>query len=173
MGRDFNARKGARFYHPPSGYFDTRGHAKWDPESLYHSKLTQSSRIASVVGEGSVEDFEYLVGTTLFDDEDGLLYVTTKVFEGSIPDGPCILGERSPILANGVVSARHSTVSVHVRNIVLMIIRAQESESTAVERGSDVENVLEADRASNGLSSISKSDSSTSSCPGFPSDVWC
>ena len=40
-----------------------------------------------------MEDFEYLVGTTHYGDEDWLLYVTTKVFEGSNPDGQCIMGE--------------------------------------------------------------------------------
>ena len=50
---------------------------------LYNPKFTQSSRIASVVGEGSIKAFEYLVGGTHYDDEYGLLYVIPKVFERS------------------------------------------------------------------------------------------
>ena len=38
--------------------------------------------------------------TTHCDDDVGLLYMPTKIFEGSTPDGPCILGKRFPILAN-------------------------------------------------------------------------
>ena len=60
------------------------------------------------------------------------------------------------------MSARHSTVPVHVRDIVLMTIRAQDSELATVEKGSDIENVLQSDSSSNGLSSIFKSNSSAS-----------
>ena len=50
-------------------------HAKWDPESLYGLTLNQSSRTANIVEEGSVENFEYLIDTTHYDNKDGLLYV--------------------------------------------------------------------------------------------------
>ena len=57
MGRDFNTIGGTRFYHPPSQHFGNNGHVTWDPESLYDPKLTQSSRVAKVFGEATVEDF--------------------------------------------------------------------------------------------------------------------
>ena len=145
IGKDFNTRKGARFYHPPSVYLGTSGHTKWDPDSLYDPKLTQSTKIASAVRDGTVENFEYLVGTTHYDDEDGLLYLPTQIFDGSTPNSPCILGKRSPILPNGLVPIKHSTVPTHDL----------------------AEKVLKSDRVSNGQSSISELDSSASTtvCP--------
>ena len=117
------------------------------------------------------EDFEYLIGITHYHDEDGLLYVTIEVFKGSTPDGPCILGERSPILSNCLVSTKHSTVPVHVHDVVLMSSREKDSVSAIVEWGSDVEKVLKSDGDSNGLSSVFELDSSTSPTASPPGDV--
>ena len=46
--------------------------------------------MAKVVGKATVEDFQYLVGTTHYDDEYGLLFFPTKVFVGSSPVGPVV-----------------------------------------------------------------------------------
>ena len=88
MGKGLNTRKGARLYHPPSGYFGTSCHAILDPESFCDPKLIQSSRIAIVVEEDSVEDFDYLVSTTPYDGEDGLLFMTTNIQDS--PTSPSV-----------------------------------------------------------------------------------
>ena len=64
-------------------------------------------------------------------------------------------GERSTIPANGLELTEHSTIPVHIRDIVLMTSRAKDAVSASVECGSDVENVLKSDRVSSGVSSIS------------------
>ena len=46
--------------------------------------------------------------------------MTTKVFEGSTPDGPYIMRGSSPILANGLVPTKLCNVLVEVQDIVLM-----------------------------------------------------
>ena len=59
--------------------------------------------------------------------QNGLLYMIIKVFKASTPDGPCILGERAPILANGFVSTKNSNVPVQMRDLTLVTILAQDS----------------------------------------------
>ena len=67
-------RKGrARFYLPPINTFGTSGHVKWYPESLYDPNISKYGATARIQGAGRVEDYHFLVGTTHFDDEDGLL----------------------------------------------------------------------------------------------------
>ena len=58
--------------------------------------------LLKLLGEATVEAFHYLVGTTHYDD--GLHYVPTKVFVGSFPVDPVVLAERTPVLANGLVT---------------------------------------------------------------------
>ena len=67
-----------------------------------------------------MENYQYLVGTTHFDDEDSLLYVTQKVYVGRSPVGAVILVRRAPIHENGLVSSRADSTSVHVEDIVRM-----------------------------------------------------
>ena len=83
MRKEFKTIGGARFYHPPTKSYGTSGHVKWYPGLWYDPKLTKFDISAQLMGEGTVEDYQYPVGTTHFDDEDGLLYVTQKVYEGS------------------------------------------------------------------------------------------
>ena len=51
-----------------------------------------------------MEEFQYLMWITHYDDENGLIYVTTKVWVGSSPVGPGVLTERVSVLANDLVS---------------------------------------------------------------------
>ena len=66
---------------------------------------------------------------------------------------------------------RHSTVPMHVRDVVLMTSRTKDFLSAAVEWGSDVENVFKSDSATNGFSSISESDSFTYPTISLPGDA--
>ena len=140
--RDFNTIGGVRIYPPPSQHFGNSGHVTLYPESLYDLKLTQSSRVATVVGEATVEGFQYLVGTTHYDDEDGQLYVTTKVFVGSSPVDPVVMAERAPVLANGLVSIKHSKIPGHIGDIFTMTGRAQDSVQAANEWRSDADSIF-------------------------------
>ena len=107
-----------------------------------------------------MEDFEYLVGNTYYDDENGQLYAITKVFEGSFLMVRAFWGS-APLF---FVSTKHCTVRVHVRDILLMTRLAKDSVSAA-------ENVLKSDRVLNYLSSISELDSSTSPTDSPSDDV--
>ena len=102
-----------------------------------------------------------MVGTTHYDDKDGQLYVTTKVFVGS-PFGPVVLAEGAPVLANGLVSVKHSTIPVHIWDIVKMTGRAKGSVQAANEWDSDDDSILKSDRAYYSHSLISESSHSTS-----------
>ena len=86
----------------------------------YAPKLTKYDSSAQLMGEGSVEDYQYLVGTTHFHDEDTLLYVTQKVYVGRSPIGAVILVSRAPIHKNGLVSSRADSTPVHVEDIIRM-----------------------------------------------------
>ena len=77
--KDFGEIRGARFYHPHTNPFGTSRQVKWPPESLYDRNQSKYGVISSVQGVGCVEDYQFLVGKIHFDDEDGLLYVMTKV----------------------------------------------------------------------------------------------
>ena len=89
--KDFKTIGGARFYHPSTISFGTSGHVKWYPGMWYDSKFPKYDISAQLMGEGCVEDYQYLVGTTHFDEEDGLLYVTQTVYEGRSPVGKFIV----------------------------------------------------------------------------------
>ena len=80
--KEFGKVGGARFYHHPTSTVGTSGHVKWHPESVYDSNLTQYDVTARLQGVGRLKDYQFLVGTTPFDDEDGLLYVTKEVYVG-------------------------------------------------------------------------------------------
>ena len=58
----------------------TSGHAKWYMGMWYDPKLTKYDISAQLMGEGCVEDYQYLIGTAHFADEDELLYITQKVY---------------------------------------------------------------------------------------------
>ena len=87
MRKEFGKVGGARFYHPPTNNFGTSGHVKWHPESLYDTNLTKDDVAARIQGVGRAEDYQFLVGTTHFDDKDNLLYVTKEVYVGKSPVG--------------------------------------------------------------------------------------
>ena len=57
----------------------------------YDSNFPKYDIAAQLMGEGCVEDNQYLVGTTHFDEEDGLLYDTQTVYEGRPPVGKFIV----------------------------------------------------------------------------------
>ena len=73
--------------------------------------------MAKIVGEASVKNFQYLVGTTHYDDEDSLLYGTIV---GYSPVGPVVLAVRAPVLANRLVFVKHNEIPAHVGDIVKM-----------------------------------------------------
>ena len=79
MIKDFKTIGGVRFSHPPTYSYETSIHVKWYPGMQYDSKLTKYDISVQLMGEGCFEDYRYLVGTTHFDDEDGLLYITQLV----------------------------------------------------------------------------------------------
>ena len=120
MRKDFGKIGGARFYHPPTNKFGTSGHVKWYPESLYDPNLSKYDVTARIQGEGRLEDYQFLVGTTHFDDEDGLLYVSKEVYVGKSPVGPVILVKRAPIMKNGLVSKRYDDTPVYVEDVIRM-----------------------------------------------------
>ena len=80
--RDFGKLGGAHFYHPPTNTFGTSGHVKCHPESLYGHNLTKYDVTARLQGVVWLEDYQLLVGTTYFDEENGLLHVTKEVYVG-------------------------------------------------------------------------------------------
>ena len=79
---------------------------------------------------------------THYDDKDGLLYVITNAFVGSIPVGPVVLVKIADVLAIGLVSVKHSKTPVHIEDIVKMNDRAQDSVQAANEWGSFADIVL-------------------------------
>ena len=111
---------GARFYHPPTNNFGTSGHVDWHPESLYYPNLTKYDVAAKIQGVGQVEDYQFLVGTTHFDDDYNLLYVTKEVYLGKSPVGPVILVKRAPIMRGGLVAKRIDDTPVYVEDVVRM-----------------------------------------------------
>ena len=127
--------------------------------------------MAKVIGEATVKNYQYLVGMTHYNDADGLLYVTNKVFVGSSPVGSVIWAERAPVLANGLVSVKHCKIPVHIGDIEKMTDRAHDSVQAANERGSDDDSVLKSDRAYNSHSPISESGPSTSLSNSTRADV--
>ena len=96
--KEFGKIGGAWFYHPPTNTFGTSGHVKWHSESLYDPNLSKYDVTARIQRKGCLEDYQFLVGTKHFDDEDGLLYVTKKVYVGKSPVRPVILVSRAPIM---------------------------------------------------------------------------
>ena len=71
MRKEFGKIGRARFYHPPSNAFGTSGHVKWHPESLYDPNMSKYVVTARIQGEGRLGDYQFLVSTKHFDDEDG------------------------------------------------------------------------------------------------------
>ena len=67
---------------------------------------------------GRLEDYQLLVGTNHFDDEDGLLYVTKEVYVGKSPVGSVILVSRAPIMKGGLVAKRYNETPVHVADVI-------------------------------------------------------
>ena len=66
------------------------------------------------------------------------------------------------MLANGLVSVKHSKIPVRIGDIVKKISRAQDSVEAANEWGSDNDNVLKSDKTYNSHSPISESGPYTS-----------
>ena len=97
----------------------------------YDPKLTKYDITAQLMGEGCVEDYQYLVGISHFDDEDGLLYVTQKVYIGRSPVRQVILVNRASIHRNGTVSSRADSTPIHVADIVHMTGEVIENEEGA------------------------------------------
>ena len=54
------------------------------------------------------------MGTTHFDDEDCLLYVTEKVYFGKPPVGPVILLSRNPVTNGGMFAKHYDETPVYV-----------------------------------------------------------
>ena len=53
---------------------------------------------------GRLEDYQFLVGTAHFDDEDNLLYAAKEVCVGQSPEGSVILVSWAPIIKGGLVA---------------------------------------------------------------------
>ena len=64
---------------------------KFHPESLYDPNLTKYDVTARLQRVERLEDYQFLVGTKHFDDEDKLLYVAKEVYVGQSPEGSVIL----------------------------------------------------------------------------------
>ena len=75
------------YLHVLPNKFGTSGHVKWHPESLYATNLTKYDVTARIQEVGRLEDYQFLLGATHFDGEDGLLYVTKEVYVGQSPKG--------------------------------------------------------------------------------------
>ena len=71
-------------------------------ESLYDPYLSKYDVTARIHWAGRVKDYQFLVGTTHFDDKDGLFYVTKTIYVGKSPMGPVILVSRAPIMKGGL-----------------------------------------------------------------------
>ena len=84
MRKDFKTTEGAKFYHSPINSYWTSGHVKWYPGKWYDPKSTRYDISAKLLGEGSVEDYQYLVGTTHFDDNDGCCMLLKKIMSGGL-----------------------------------------------------------------------------------------
>ena len=112
--KDFKTIGGARFY-PPT--LIRTGHAVMSC-GTHDPKLIKYDIMAQLMEEGCVEDYQYLVGTTPFKDEDRLLYVIQKVYVGRSPVGEVILVNRAPIHRNDLVSSRANTTPAHVEDIL-------------------------------------------------------
>ena len=56
-----------------------------------------------------------------FDQEDGLLFVTKKVYVGKPLVGPVILVSRAPTMKGGLVARRYDETLVYVEDIVRMM----------------------------------------------------
>ena len=72
-------------------------------------------------GGGTLEGLSVPGGTTHFEDEDGLLYVTMQAYVSKSPMGPVILVSRVPIMKKGLVSKRYDDTPVHAANVIRMI----------------------------------------------------
>ena len=101
MRKEFSKIGGARLCHTPTNTFGTSGHVKWHLECLYDPNLPKYDVSARIQGIGRLEDYQFLVGTTRFDDEDGLKCVTKKVYVGKSPVGLVILVSWSPVIKGG------------------------------------------------------------------------
>ena len=67
-----------------------------------------------------VEDYQFLVGTTHYEDKDNLLYVTKEIYVGKSPVGPDILVKRAPIMKGGLVAKRIDATPVYEEDAVRM-----------------------------------------------------
>ena len=114
MRKEFGKVGGTRFYHPPTNTFGTSGKVKWHPESLYDSNLTKYE----LHGLGRLEDYQFLVDTTHFDDEDDLFYITKEVYVGQSQEVSVILVSRAPIMKGGLVSTRSDKTPVYGEDVV-------------------------------------------------------
>ena len=100
----------------------------------YDPKLTKYDITAQLMGEGCVEDYQYLFGTIHLDDEDGPLYVTQKVYIRRSPVGQVILVNRAPIHRNKMVSSKADSAPIHVVDIVRMTGEIIENEEAVCEK---------------------------------------
>ena len=85
MQKEFDKVGRAWFYHRLISTYGTSGHCKWHPESLYDPNLSNYDVTARIQGAGCVKDYQFLVGATHSDNQDGLLYVTGKVYVEKFP----------------------------------------------------------------------------------------
>ena len=94
----------------------------------YDPKLFKYDFSAKLMVEGSVEDYQYLVGTNHFDDEDWLLYVTQIFYVRRSPVGEVILVSRAPVHKNGLISSRADSTPVRAKDFVRLAVDALEDE---------------------------------------------
>ena len=67
-----------------------------------------------------MEDFQFLVGATHFDEEDGLLYFTMKVHVGKSPVAPVVLVSGAPIIKNSLLPKQYDETPLHVTDVIRM-----------------------------------------------------
>ena len=98
--------------------------------------------MAKVIGEATVDDFQYLMGNAHHDDEVGIPYVKTKKVVESSPVGLVVLAEIAPVLANGLISIKHSRIPNQIGDIVRMTGRTQDSIQAANDWESNDHSIL-------------------------------
>ena len=130
--------RGSAILSPPANPHGMSRNERWYPGMWYDPMLAKFDITAPLIGEGCVEDYQYLVGTTHYDDEVGLLCVTQKVYVGSSPVGKVMLVSRAPVLRNGVVSSRADSSPAHVADIVRMTGKALLAEKNEPQRDEDM-----------------------------------
>ena len=126
VGFDDNTIPGYKFYRPLYRDFVTTVHARFMKFTRRTDINLHQQSDDSGDKEGTVADFEYLVGTVHRDDVDGLVYETVRVVEESYQRrGTFIVAYRRLVYKNGVRGPEDKD-AIHVRDIEKMTASTDE-----------------------------------------------